>query len=451
MVDVGSTLVVDESMSKWSGHVFAAKPPHVTFMKDKPVDTGVLLRVLADGQTKVFLKLEIAEGKEAMSKKPFQARKPDDSNQQDEEYLQQLADGDLHQAHTAMVLRLVQDFFATNKLIIGDSAYFSLATVRALISHGLHGCGMVKTATKGFPMAQLKTLLEGVPEGVREKIYITELGEQKVMALGYFKDGAFSTIISSVGHTNRTTDGSNKPQVLADMRHPYGFVDDHNRYRQGYLGCEDRPTKKWEKRIADTIYGMMAVDAYLAFIHERQLAGLPVCPLFTFLQRVASPFDDKSMIANGAFVKKSSVLPQPAVQLPMDHDAFATALTTVLSKHSLRPLVDHPHYQHKRQKPLLEHTEGMEEGHEQQADANAQVTAVTSQGITEERTYKRRRTNIRIHCVSCGEECRNYCVQCSQGTEAIVGVHGIGNNIHISNEFKNTTDTCLLKHILQHL
>ena len=53
-----------------------------------------------------------------------------------------------------MTLRCVSNWFGTGRLIVGDSAFASVATaVALLLSVGLHFIGIVKTTTLGFPKA----------------------------------------------------------------------------------------------------------------------------------------------------------------------------------------------------------------------------------------------------------------------------------------------------------
>lgn len=429
VVDAGGTLLVDESMSKWYGHVSWAKPPHVTFMRDKPVDTGVCFRVLADGETKVFLKLEIQENKEAMSRKRYQVRKAGHGDQ-DPDYLAQLEAGDVHQAHTAMVLRLTEGYFSSKRLVLGDAFYFSLSTARALLAHGLHGCGMVKQATKGYPMAELIKLRDGPENAIREKALITEAGDHKVLALGYYKDGSLSTIISTVGHTLRTTDGKNRPQVLADMRKAYGAIDEHNAYRQGYVGSEARRRKDWTRRIEDTIFGIIAVDAYLAYVHDCKILGRHPFSVISFFEKVAAKYDDKSQIAGGAFMQKEKAAQQqsePALHEKMEVDVEPDTIRAIAHAHQLRPLAHHNDYKSKRAKYDEEQKQLPEDD--------------------------RRGFFPRLTCSVCGELCHHYCVPCSdkapRGT--IIAVHSMGGSAHSNEKKLKETDNCWCEHLVKHL
>lgn len=49
--------------------------PHSTYIPGKPRGVGVMMKCLADGASKIMLKLKIQEGREAMQSKDFQVRK----------------------------------------------------------------------------------------------------------------------------------------------------------------------------------------------------------------------------------------------------------------------------------------------------------------------------------------------------------------------------------------
>jgi hypothetical protein len=59
-------------------------------------------------------------------------------------------------AGTSYVLRSVEPYFSTGKIIVGDSAFGSVQTAVALLLKGLFGIFIVKTARKMFPKAYFK-------------------------------------------------------------------------------------------------------------------------------------------------------------------------------------------------------------------------------------------------------------------------------------------------------
>ena len=78
-----------------------------------------------------MLKLEIMEGKERNNAKEYN----------------ELGFG------TAVTLRLTKEYHNTNRTVIMDSAFASLKCVTNLKLNGLFTCGMVKTASRGYPKA----------------------------------------------------------------------------------------------------------------------------------------------------------------------------------------------------------------------------------------------------------------------------------------------------------
>ena len=63
----GSTLTIDESMSRWLGDEYNV--PGITKMKLKPEGVGFLIKNMSDSQSKVILHLELQEKPENMALK----------------------------------------------------------------------------------------------------------------------------------------------------------------------------------------------------------------------------------------------------------------------------------------------------------------------------------------------------------------------------------------------
>lgn len=60
--------------------------------------------------------------------------------------------------HTALTLRLVENWKGSNRVVIGDSAFSSVSTLQALLSNlQLYWCGPVKQAHSFFPKDFLNT------------------------------------------------------------------------------------------------------------------------------------------------------------------------------------------------------------------------------------------------------------------------------------------------------
>lgn len=271
-------------MSKWYGKKKSKKPPHVIFMKSKPIDRGVLLRSLCDGETAIMLQMEIVESKAAMARKKYVYRPPSLPDRHSDNYAVFEKKSDVHKPHTAIGLRLCEPYFGTWRNIISDSAYSSYHTAMSFARHGLFHQGHVKTATTGFCRA---SLLEDPQDGatrVFESQYAHQdfQGAHKIIAIGHTHRNSTVTMIATTGSTQPVVDNSNNkhsthdskkqvphPEAMANMFKYYNGVDHNNMLRQHILDVEERwLTQRWWIRFWATILGIIATDAYLAYSVE---------------------------------------------------------------------------------------------------------------------------------------------------------------------------------------
>lgn len=89
------------------------------------------IKGIADGQTGVILQIEPQEGKEIMRTKEY-------SNE--------------YNAGTAILLRLAKLFASSGRIVVVDSAFSSVQSLKALkVRLGLSFMGMVKTAHALYP------------------------------------------------------------------------------------------------------------------------------------------------------------------------------------------------------------------------------------------------------------------------------------------------------------
>jgi hypothetical protein len=59
-----------------------------------------------------------------------------------------------------------------------------------------------------------------------------------------------------------------RPEIIAKYQQEMGWVDRHNRYRQGILGLHAIwKTKRWQTRIQIELLGITLVDSFLACLH----------------------------------------------------------------------------------------------------------------------------------------------------------------------------------------
>jgi hypothetical protein len=294
VVNPGRNIVVDECMSSWKGEemVLAHESVmHVTKIQRKPKGVGVEFKSCADGGSHVLLQLEIQKSKLANQNKRFAAEYP---------------------FHVAVVLRLVAHWFGTGRRIIADAAFSSLATCTALLLNGLFYLGIVKTATKGYPVQFCKnwegqnpvrgdhrsisttvnvrgearkvisslwcskrdqvkkligtcsTTLNGDAIRVqRSKRVLVEVDEEEKDDADNDDEGGDAPAPQGIWVTQRAIVPTDRPKIAQDLFEDFGAIDLHDRYRQGILKLEMvwRTRFMWQRLFA-TIEGMIVTDAY---------------------------------------------------------------------------------------------------------------------------------------------------------------------------------------------
>ena len=276
----GTIMVVDECMSAWKGADFKHRAdgmPHKTKIIRKPEGVGAEMKSLCCGTTGILLRLDIMEGKE---------------RQQVKKYHREYGEG------TAVLCRLTEPYFGTGRTIVADSAFSSVKALVALLGYGLYFMGMVKTAHKLFPKKFIKDWSDGkLPEGlpIRGSHILLEsetVTGEKFYALGW-KDRSTKMVVANRGTTNPGSDSVRKrhkrvardgqwttivaekrikrPQLIELFFQCFSCIDVHDHYRQGCLGMErEWYTHCWWHRVFGTVFGMIVVDAYLAYKYETE-------------------------------------------------------------------------------------------------------------------------------------------------------------------------------------
>lgn len=131
----GTYITVDETMVFWKG----LGPVHLTYMPRKPNPLGVMFKTTCCSVTRVLLHAEFVEGAAVDRKKKWVAQ---------------------HKATTACTLRLLEQWFGTGKVVLGDAWFGSVRTIEELLNSGLYGIMCVKQGCSGFPRAALTHLLQ---------------------------------------------------------------------------------------------------------------------------------------------------------------------------------------------------------------------------------------------------------------------------------------------------
>ena len=260
-------LCVDEKTSSFrprKGAHLDDGPPALAKIMRKPKPISIELKDISDGDTRVCLGLELQEGKEAMAIKEF-------TNQ--------------HNAGTACLLRLAKPWAHSGRLVVGDSAFASVAASIACADMGLHFTGVVKTATRQFPKKYLESV--ALPDRGDQHVVISNPSSTcRLIGVAWNGGKKRKTLVSTCGVTTSASkphtrtvyrnlgDGTSGkkerstpwPDLVSTYFTTANASDVHNHYRQGSLALEEIwITQTWWHRVLATVFGICEVDAYLVY------------------------------------------------------------------------------------------------------------------------------------------------------------------------------------------
>jgi hypothetical protein len=262
-------------MSAWEGAELAHNlfgMPHVTKIARKPKGVGTEFKCAADCESGIMLFLEIQEGKSRMPLKEFANQFP---------------------FHCAVTLRCVKAWFGSLRKIIADSAFASYLTAQELLKRGLYFQGIVKTATRLFPMQHFKNwVATNPPRGSHEVCVATveaQGGAKPIMAVAW-KDKQVKFLIATAGttlpgtpvqkqrskvvadettgelRTQKFTKSVQCPVVVNQLFDGFNTIDVHDHYRQGSLALEmHNKTHKWWHRNFTSLLGVIVTDAFFMY------------------------------------------------------------------------------------------------------------------------------------------------------------------------------------------
>lgn len=188
---------------------------------------------------------------------------------------------------TKVLLSLIEPWIYSRRTVLGDSYFASVGAAEKLASLGLGFIGVVKTATKRFPMrylSQLELQVRGDRKGV---VHRNEAGTPDMLAFvwmdknrRYFIATSSSLQVGVPYVRDRWRQVDQTPNAMAErveltVPQPKaceiyysgcGKIDQHNRHRQGSLNLEKKlQVKDWAKRVNTSIFGMIVVDTWLVF------------------------------------------------------------------------------------------------------------------------------------------------------------------------------------------
>ena len=287
------TLCVDESIIRWyglGGHWISVGLPHYVCIDRKPED-GCEIQDICCAETGILCRLKIVKTSTEKSRineananansAPASPTRNGNGNHNDAESTK-IND---QAAGTQSVLELTEPWHATNRIIVGDSAFSSVNTAVQLTKRRLGYIGVVKQATRRFPMSPLsETILpvRGQYTGMSTKIngttymaYVWSDRERR-----YFISTAGSMAQGEPYRRIRWTEvGDEDDQRLAQrllIQVPMprasemyfdacGMIDSHNRIRE-MCGIDRRiRTRNWATRVNFSILSMIFVDAFLLY------------------------------------------------------------------------------------------------------------------------------------------------------------------------------------------
>lgn len=263
-------ICIDESFSRWyglGGHWINIGLPHYVAMERKPED-GCEIQTCCDAKSGIMMSLKLVKGKS-------------------DESASEETSGDVVPHGTKVMLELLEPWSkreGTPRLVAADSYFASVPAVKELRKNGFVFIGVIKTATKEYPMAYFN---QAELQGKGDYKYLVsvdeETGEVEMIALlwadrnrRHFIGNAEGIELAEPIFRTRWTQveesESEAPLRLeleiqqVTMSKTYydicGAIDQLNRQRQDDLEFERfLRFKSFEKRVGSTILGIIIVNA----------------------------------------------------------------------------------------------------------------------------------------------------------------------------------------------
>jgi len=265
-------ICVDESMSRWysqGGNWINHGLPQYICIDRKP-ENGCEIQNAACGRSGVMMQLRLVK-----------------SQVHEENNAAGVVD-DVGLPHGASILKkLVLPWAQTDRIVCADSYFASVATAAEMKRIGLRFIGVVKTATRQYPMAYLSRL--ELTERGEFKGLVTKAADGTCSMLAfvwmdrdrrYFIANASSLEEGEIYvwqcwcQVNQEANAA-PTRVQLNIRQPKAaeiyyqacaMIDRHNRCRQDDL-CLERKlvTHKWSMRVNMSIFAMIVVDTWLVY------------------------------------------------------------------------------------------------------------------------------------------------------------------------------------------
>ena len=189
---------------------------------------------------------------------------------------------------TYILLELVKPWWNKSRLVICADSYFSsVQTAVHCKAKGLEYIGVVKTATRSYPMHYLSRV-PLTDRGRHHVVVNKENGEVQMVAFvwvdrerRYFISNSSSLepgmtierqrwrqLDGPEGGAARTTTLTDQPKCVELYYSSCAMIDRHNRCRQDSLGIEKKlGTLDWDRRVILSILSMYIVDSWLTWRH----------------------------------------------------------------------------------------------------------------------------------------------------------------------------------------
>ena len=263
-------ICIDKSMSRWYGQgshwINHSLPMYVAI--DRKPENGCEIQNAACGHSGVMIQLKVVKTAE-------------------EENASAVTDDDSNNHGTNVLKFLVEPWVRMDHCVCADSYFASINAVTVMRTMGLCFIGVVKMATKKFPMPYLSNL-ELVQHGDYKGLVARGTDGQPTMLSFIWMDrdrhyfvASASSLDSGIPYSrNRWRQVSLEldalpenveltiPQPKATEVYYWtcGVIDQHNRHHQDNLKTKKKlETKKWDMRVNLTIFSMIVVDTWLVY------------------------------------------------------------------------------------------------------------------------------------------------------------------------------------------
>ena len=263
-------LVIDESIARWYGlggdWINVGLPMYVDI--DRKPESGCEIQSACCGKSGIMIRLKLVKTKSCRERETT---------------------GNVDENEGTRVLKeLTLPWAKTNRLAVADSFFASVQAARSLYARGLFFTGVVKTATRDFPMQYLqsKQISErGQHHGVfhhaisprepdllgftwcdRDRRYFISTTSSLADAEPIFRKRIQQVDTAPNADPTRNTLLIPQPKASKTYYDYCGRVDQHNRVRQDGFRLELKlGTHEWHRRVSTSLLSIVAVDSFLAY------------------------------------------------------------------------------------------------------------------------------------------------------------------------------------------